>query len=319
MAKIKTIQVKGKEISVTEIGDQDYISLTDIVRDEEGEDLIRNWMRNRNTVEFLGLWETLNNESFKGVEFDTFRKEAGLNSFTLTPKKWIEGTGAIGIISKPGRGGGTYAHKDIAFEFATWLSPQFKLYLIKEFQRLKEQESNKYNIEWNIKRVLSKANYAIHTDAIKAHIIPVVNLPQDKEWLAYAEEADLLNMALFGCTAKQWREVNSAASADGKNLRDVASINELTVLSNLEALNATMIKQGLDKRARFMFLVDTAKDQLKSLNQLNFIKALKYTSNSTYTIALEEHKRGSDGNDLSGFNKKLKQALDHNPREDKDE
>lgn len=286
--KVKTIKVRGKEISITEINEQDYISLTDIVKGEDGEDHIRNWMRNRNTVEFLGLWETLNNDKFKGVEFDTFRKEAGLNSFNLTPKKWVERTDAIGIVSKAGRGGGTYAHKDIAFEFATWLSPQFKLYLIKEFQRLKEVENNSYNLEWSIKRVLSKVNYTIQTDAVKKYVIPTSNLPKEKEWLAYAEEADLINVALFGCTAKDWREANPNAHLEGKNIRDSASINELTVLSNLESLNATMIKQGMDKSIRFHHLVETAKDQIKALNQVDFIKYLKYTSSTTYPMAIEE-------------------------------
>lgn len=294
--KTKTIIVRGKEISLTEIKDQDYISLTDIVKGEDGDDHIRNWMRNRNTVEFLGLWETINNDTFKGVEFDTFRKQSGLNSFNLTPKKWTEHTNAIGIVSKSGRGGGTYAHKDIAFEFATWLSPQFKLYLIKEFQRLKEQENNTYNLEWNVKRIISKANYSIQTDAIKKYIIPSGKLPKEREWLAYAEEADILNVALFGCRAQDWRDANPQAYLDGKNIRDVASINELTVLSNLESLNAILIKKGLDKASRFHLLVETAKDQIEALHQVDFIKSLKQTSDSVYPTALknstEEEKKG---------------------------
>jgi hypothetical protein len=200
MAKTKKIEVQDKIISIVEYNDQDYICLTDMVRNEEGNDHIRNWMRNRNTVEYIGLWETLHNPNFKGVEFDTFRKQAGLNSFNLTPKKWIEATNAIGLVSKSGRYGGTYAHKDLAFEFGAWLSPMFKLLVIKEYQRLKEIETNKYNLEWNVKRILSKANYHIHTDAIKNHIIPVSNLQKETEWLIYAEEADLLNVALFNCT-----------------------------------------------------------------------------------------------------------------------
>jgi hypothetical protein len=205
-----------------------------MVRDEEGNDHIRNWMRNRNTIEFLGLWEQLNNPNFKSVEFDTLKKEAGLNSFNLTPKKWVETTNAIGIISKSGRQGGTYAHKDLAFEFGAWISPMFKLLLIKEFQRLKEIETNQFNLEWDVKRILSKANYSIHTDAIKNHIIPTLNVSKDKEWITYADEADVLNVALFGCTAKQWRESNPQLALEGKNMRDLASINQLTVLSNLE-------------------------------------------------------------------------------------
>ncbi len=208
MGKTKKIEVESKLISIVRQNEEDYISLTDMVRDENGSDHIRNWMRNRNTVEFIGLWETLHNPNFKPVEFDTFRKQAGLNNFNLTPKKWIEATNAIGIISKSGRYGGTYAHKDLAFEFGAWISPMFKLLLIKEFQRLKKIESNQYNLEWNVKRILSKTNYLIQTDAIKEHILPVKNYSKETEWLIYAEEADLLNVSMYGCTAKDWREAN---------------------------------------------------------------------------------------------------------------
>ncbi len=239
-------------------------------------------MRNRNTVEFIGLWETLHNPNFKGVEFDRFRKEAGLNSFNLTPKKWIEATNAIGIISKSGRYGGTYAHKDLAFEFGAWISPMFKLLLIKEFQRLKEIETNQYNLEWNVKRILSKTNYFIHTDAIKNYILPQKDYEKDKEWLIYAEEADLLNVALFKCTAKDWREANPKLAKKGMNIRDIASINELVVLSNLENLNALMIEQNIVKKERFNQLRKTAISQLDTLNSKDFIKSLKRLSDKTY-------------------------------------
>ena len=252
MAKTSKIEVDKKSISIIEQNNEDYICLTDMVRGEEGEDHIRNWMRNRNTVEFIGLWETLYNPDFKPVEFDTFRKQAGLNSFNLTPRKWTEATNAIGIISKSGRYGGTYAHKDIAFEFGSWISPMFKLLLIKEFQRLKEIEANQYNLEWNVKRILAKTNYHIHTDAIKNHIIPEKNYLKDKEWLVYAEEADLLNVALFGCTAKDWREANKEHADKGLNIRDFASINELVVLSNLENVNAILIERKEKKEDRFI-------------------------------------------------------------------
>ncbi len=222
MSKKSNINVENKTISIVQHNEQDYISLTDMVREKEGNDNIRNWMRNRNTVEFIGLWETLNNPHFKLVEFDTFRKQAGLNSFNLTPKKWIESTGAIGIISKSGRYGGTYAHKDLAFEFGAWISPLFKLLLIKEFQRLKEIESNIYNLGWNVKRILTKTNYTIHTDAVKEYILPNKNYEKDNEWLIFAEEADLLNVALFNCTAKDWREINQEKSSKGLNIRDFA-------------------------------------------------------------------------------------------------
>ena len=227
------------------------------------------------TVEFLGLWEQLNNPNFKGIEFDAFRIESGSNSFTLTPKRWIESTNAIGITSKSGRYGGTYAHKDIAFEFASWLSPTFKLYLITEYQRLKEVETNEYNLEWNVKRILSKTNYFIHTDAVKNYILPNKNYEKGTEWLTYAEEADLLNVALFNCTAKDWREANPELSKKSMNIRDIASINELAILSNLEALNAEMIKENIIKEERFLRLREIAKYQLSVLNDKDFMKTLK--------------------------------------------
>ncbi len=276
------IKVEEKLISIIKKDDQDYICLTDMVKDEEGSDHIRNWMRNRNTVEFIGLWETLHNPDFKGVEFDRFRKKAGLNSFNLTPKKWIEATNAIGIISKSGRYGGTYAHKDLAFEFGAWISPMFKLLLIKEFQRLKEIETNKYNLEWNVKRILTKTNYHIHTEAIKNYILPQKDYSKDNEWIIYAEEADLLNVALFNCTAKDWREANSELVEKGMNIRDIASINELVVLSNLENLNALMIERNIDKIERFNQLRKTALSQIEMLDNKDFIKSLKKLSDKTF-------------------------------------
>jgi hypothetical protein len=253
-----------------------------MIKGKEGNDHIRNWMRNRNTVEFIGLWETFHNPNFKGVEFDRFRKEAGLNSFNLTPKKWIEATNAIGIVSKSGRYGGTYAHKDLAFEFGAWISPMFKLLLIKEFQRLKEIETNQYNLEWNVKRILTKTNYHIHTDAIKNYILPQKEYEKDKEWIIYAEEADLLNVALFKCTAKDWRNANPELARKGMNIRDIASINELVVLSNMENLNALMIEQNIDKTERFNQLKKIAISQLKTLDNKDFIKSLKRLNDKTY-------------------------------------
>ena len=282
MAKTKTIEVDSKIISIIEYNEQDYISLTDMVRSEDGNDHIRNWMRNRNTVEYLGLWETLHNPNFKGVEFDTFRKQAGLNNFNLTPKKWIETTNAIGITSKSGRYGGTYAHKDLAFEFGAWISPMFKLLLIKEFQRLKEIESNKYNLEWNVKRILSKTNYLIHTDAIKEHIVPKKNYSKNNEWIAYAEEADLLNVAMYECTAKDWRDANPKYAKQGLNIRDFSSINELVVLSNLENLNAIMIGENIVKLERYKQLRKIAISQLNTLVNKDFMKSLKKLNDRTF-------------------------------------
>ena len=282
MTNNSQIEVENKLISIVKQDEQDYISLTDMVRGEEGSDHIRNWMRNRNTVEFIGLWETLNNPNFKPVEFDTFRKQAGLNSFNLTPKKWIEATNAIGLISRSGRYGGTYAHKDLAFEFGSWISPMFKLLLIKEYQRLKEIESNQYNLEWNVKRILTKTNYQIHTDAIKDCILPEKNYNKDKEWIIYAEEGDLLNVALFKCTAKDWREANPDKAKKGLNIRDFASINELLVLANLENLNSILIRNQIDKVERYRQLRDIVQVQLKSLDEKDFMKALKKVSDGIY-------------------------------------
>ena len=282
MSKVSKIEVENKIISIIKQNEQDYVCLTDMVRDENGNDHIRNWMRNRNTIEFIGLWEVLHNPNFKGVEFDTFRKQAGLNNFNLTPKKWIEATNAIGIISKSGRYGGTYAHKDLAFEFGAWISPMFKLLLIKEFQRLKEIETNKFNLEWNVKRILSKTNYHIQTDAIKEHILPQKNYAKDKEWLIYAEEADLLNVAMFTCTAQDWRNANPKHAKKGMNIRDFSSINELVVLSNLENLNAIMIAENIEKPERFIQLNKIAKSQLNTFDGKDFIKSLKRLNDNTF-------------------------------------
>ena len=277
MAPTKKILVNDVEITISEQKDRDdYICLTDMAhfRDKERTNyIIQNWMRLRSTIEFLGLWEHINNPDFKGIEFDAFRNSSGLNSFTLTPKQWIEKTNAIDIISKPGRYGGTYAHKDIAFEFGTWLSPAFKLYLIKEYQRLKEAESHPMLGEWNVKRILSKVNYTLHTDAVKSFVIPKVNVEQ--ALYAYADEADMLNLALWGCTAKQWREANPTYAAQGMNVRDTASINELVVLSNLESLNAELLKREVSKSDRFRMLYRIATEQLHHLNAIEADKKFK--------------------------------------------
>lgn len=228
-------------------------------------DVIKNWMRNRNTLEFLGAWEQIYNSGFKVVEFDHFKQQAGLHTFVLSASEWIEKINAIGIFVKKGRYGGTYAHKDIAFEFASAISPVFKLYLIKEFQRLKEGENNLHKVEWDAKRFLSKNNYLIQTDAIKHYIISNCNYRDDLRWLPYAEEADLLNVALFGFTAKAWRESNPEL-AKHSNVRDYATINELTVLSNLETHNAQMIREGQLKEERFQILKEIADYQMKILS-----------------------------------------------------
>lgn len=260
--KKSTMNVQGAAISVLSGNNEDFISLTDMARKFGGDDLIYSWMRNRNTLEFLGLWEQMHNPDFKGGEFETFRKEAGLNSFHLTPKKWASSTGAIGVQSRAGRhGGGTYAHKDIAFEFGSWLSPEFKLYLIKEFQRLKDDENRRLSLEWNLNRTLSKLNYRIHTDAIKAHIIPDI-VSSEQANFVYASEADVLNVALFCQTAKQWRDTNP--NKEG-NIREFASIEQLLVLANIEAMNAEFIRMGFSQSERLKKLNEIAILQLRSL------------------------------------------------------
>ncbi len=266
--KNKKIEVKGTLITVVKADIEDYISLTDIARfkDSKRTDyIIQNWLRNRNTIEFMGIWEKLNNQDFNPIEFEGFRKQAGLNSFVLTSKQWIEKTKAIGIISKAGRYGGTYAHKDIAFEFASWISVEFKLYLIKEFQRLKENEQKQ--LGWDVKRQLAKINYRIHTDAIKENLIPH-NLNAKQISFVYANEADVLNMALFGKTAKQWREQNTEKKG---NIRDYANVSQLVCLANLENLNAVFIDEGLQQADRLRRLNKIAIQQMKILLEDNSI------------------------------------------------
>ena len=235
---------------------------------EHTDTIIQNWMRNRNTIELLGFWESIYNPNFKPLEFEGFRKQAGLNSFVMTPKRWIETTNAIGIVSKSGRYGGTFAHKDIAFEFASWISIEFKLYVIKEFQRLKKEESDRLQLEWSYQRHLTKVNYHIHTDAIKENLIPR-ELSKAQISFVYANEADLLNVALFGITAKQWRDANQTAKG---NIRDEATIEQLVVLSNLESINAVLIQQGLEQPERLKQLNQIAITQMKSLVQNRTIK-----------------------------------------------
>ena len=272
MTKTSIMNVQGIEIALTTINEEDFICITDIVKAKGGDaraaDIIKNWIRNRSTIEFLGTWETLYNPNFKVVEFDHFRKEAGLPTFTMSVSNWIEKTGAIGIVSKAGRYGGTYAHKDIAFNFCMWISPVFQLYVVREYQRLVELERSELALSWNVKRLLSKANYHIHTDAIKNVILPKLNISQMKQGLVYASEADLLNMVLFDCTAKQWQEANPEL-AKTMNIRDTATINQLIVLSNIESLNAELIKQGVSKEDRFTILRRTAEEQLAVLISRN--------------------------------------------------
>lgn len=275
--KTSLITVQNVAVTIMSVDQNDYISLTDMAKARtdasRAADVIKNWLRSRTTLEFLGTWESMYNPEFKVVEFDHFKSEAGLHTFTLSAKEWIEKTNAIGMYVQAGRYGGTYAHKDIAFEFGSAISPVFKLYLLKEYQRLKDEENDRLKLEWTAKRFLSKNNYLIHTDAVKNYVLPQKNYTKNTEWLAYADEADLLNVALFGCTAKAWRDANPNL-AKHSNIRDYASIAELTVLSNLETHNAELIKSGMSKAERFATLSRIAQYQLQVLTEAERIKEL---------------------------------------------
>lgn len=269
--KSRIINVKGADITIATRHEQDYISLTDMVKSfEGGSALIEQWLKNKDTVLFLGVWEQLNNPGFNSPEFEGIRNEAGRNSFFLSTKKWIQATNALGLHAKAGRYGGTFAHKDIAFEFGSWLSPEFKLYLIKEFQRLKDEESRATSLEWNFQRTLSKVNYKIHTDTIKERLVPPRLAPAQTS-IIYASEADLLNVALFGLTAAQWRQDNPDQNG---NMRDAATLEQLVVLSNLESINAVLIHQGLGAQDRLVQLNAIAITQMRSLIGLNAMQQL---------------------------------------------
>jgi hypothetical protein len=271
-AKRTSIQVQGASIAILSRDKQDYISLTDMVKNFDGAGaLIEQWLKNKDTVLFLGVWEQINNPGFNSLEFEGIRNEAGRNSFFLSARKWIERTGAKGLIASAGRYGGTYAHKDIAFEFGSWLSPEFKLYLIKEFQRLKDEENNRLRLDWNLQRTLSKINYRIHTDAIKETLIPPT-VTKAQAAIVYANEADLLNVALFGQTAKQWRDTHPDAEG---NVRDQATLEQLVVLTNLESLNSVLVRQGLPAPERLLRLNEIAITQMRTLLADSGLKRLK--------------------------------------------
>ena len=276
MTKSRSLSVQGTPVSFITRHEQDYISLTDMVKRFGDESVLYGWLRNRNTVEFLGVWELINNPAFKPLEFERFKSQAGLNSFSLSPSKWVEATGAIGLFAKAGRGGGTYAHRDIAFEFGSWLSPEFKLYLITEFQRLKDEEARASSLEWNFQRTLAKVNYRIHTDAIKEHLVPR-QLTKAQTATLYASEADLLNVALFGMTAAEWRGANPSAVG---NMRDAATLEQLVVLSNMESINAVLIYQGIDAPERLRQLNPIAITQMRSLIGLAAVKQLGHSRQS---------------------------------------
>jgi len=288
---IKT-QIVAKEqiINVIRIDDKEFISLTDLARYADEDDPrypIQNWMRNKDVISYLGLWESIHNENFKGVEFDAFKNEAGSNKFKISPQKWIRETNAIGMISKSGNNGGTYARSDIALEFASWLSPEFKLYVIQEFQRLKKNEAYQNKIDWHANRVLASVSYVIHTDAIKSIIVPTLTEKQKK--FVYAEEADVLNVALFGMTAKEWRESNPNLAEDG-NIRDYTDLLHLVILSNLENINAELIEMGIPQSERLVRLNDMAKKQMELLRRNKSLKNLEYIENKVNDKLLIETK-----------------------------
>ena len=269
-----TIHANGIDIGIyTQDFQNEFISLTDIARykSDEAKDVIKNWMRSKDTIEFLGLWEKLHNNNFKGVEFDAFRNQAGSNAFTMSPTKWIETTGAIGIVCKSGRYGGTYAHSDIAFEFASWISAEFKLYIIMDYKRLKADENSRFSLNWNLNREISKLNYKIHTDAIKENLIPPELTPAQISF-TYANEADMLNVVLFGRTAKQWKDANPDIKG---NMRDGATLNQLLILTNLESYNAVLIHQGKNQKERMELLRQLALQQIHTLESISTDKLLK--------------------------------------------
>ena len=273
---VTKIDVKNNKVGILRVGNVDYISLTDLARyaDQYEPRLpIRDWMRNKEVISFLGLWEEIHNSDFKGGEFAPFKNEAGSNTFKMSPQKWIHVTNAIGIISKSGRyDGGTFAHPDIAFEFASWLSPEFKLYLIKEFERLKKNEAYQEKIEWNVNRILSKVNYLVHTDAVKNFIVPT--LTEEQKRYVYAEEADVLNVALFGITAREWKDKNPLLAKEG-NMRDYTDLLHLVILNNLENSNAEFIKLGISQQDRLIKLNESAKNQIEILKNNSINNLLK--------------------------------------------
>ena len=323
MNKLQKIIVNNTPVSVYTKDNEDYICLTDMSGAKEGDaraaDVIKNWLRTVSTIEYLGTWETLYNPNFKVAEYDHFRRSAGVASFTLSVNGWVEATNAIGIFSKSGKNGGTYAHRDIAMEFGAAISPIFKIYLYKEYQRLKEVESNQYNLEWDVRRLMTKVNYVLHTDAVQKHIIPKSILPIEKQGIEYANEADLLNVALYGYTAKQWKEANPQLALNGKNMRDFSSITDLLIMSNLESLNSEMIKLNTPKKDRFKLLHNMAIEQREKFDKVDMIKSIKKTEPTTYLNAenlthdeieseskkdiLEANKRN-----LTEFNKRLKKG-----------
>lgn len=285
--KHSSLKVQDYSISMFSDGDKDFICLTDMVKAQEGDFFISDWIRNANTLDYISAWEQLYNPDFNYGEFAIIRSGAGSNNYKVSVKELMEKTNLISIRATAGRYGGTYAHKDIAFHFGMWINPVFQLYIVKEYQRLKEVESNQYNLEWDVRRLMTKVNYVLHTDAVQQHIIPNSTFSIDKQWIEYANEADILNLALYGCTAKQWKETNPQHALDGKNMRDFSSITDLLIMSNLESLSSQLIKLNTPKDRRFDLLHKMAKEQREQFDKVDIIKSLKKTNPMTYISAEE--------------------------------
>ncbi len=324
MSKHSKLIVQNTEISITTIDKEDYICITDMVKAQEEAFFVSDWIRNANTLDYIAAWEQMYNPNFNYGEFAIIRSRAGANNFKVSIKELTEKTKLICLRATAGRYGGTYAHKDIAFHFGMWISPVFQLYIVKEYQRLKEVESNQYNLEWDVRRLMTKVNYVLHTDAVQKHIIPKSVLPIEKQGIEYANEADLLNLALYGYTAKQWKETNPQHALNGKNMRDFSSITDLLIMSNLESFNAQLINLNTPKNTRFSFLRKMALEQKEQFNKVDMIKSIKKIKPTTYLNAEnmtpdeieEESKKDileANKKNLLEFNKKKNQGLDSKP------
>lgn len=340
MSKVQKLIIDETEIALIQINGKDHICLTHMIQAKDGDFFISDWLRNSNTLEYLAAWESLNNPDFNYGEFAIIRNASGVNSFKISVKEWNSRTNAIGLHAKTGRYGGTYAHIDIAFNFGMWISPAFQLYIVREYQRLKELESNQYNLEWNVRRLMTKVNYGLHTDAVQKHIIPKSTLPEIKKGIEYATEADLLNLVVYGYTAKQWKESNPKHALNGKNMRDFSSITDLLIMQNIETVSSELIKRETTRSNRYNYLKKMADELREQFNKVDIMKSLKKTSETTYIDAenltheqiqeeskkdileanrknLKAYEEQKKSKKLSDYNKKLKKGLDWNPKKHK--
>ena len=324
MSKFQKLVVNETEIALTQVKGEDFICLTHMMKAKDGDFFISDWLRNSNTLEYLAAWETMSNPDFNYGEFAIIRNASGVNSFKISVKEWVSRTKAIGVQAKTGRYGGTYAHKDIAFNFGMWISPVFQLYIVKEYQRLKEAENNEYNLEWDVRRLMTKVNYVLHTDAVQKHIIPKSTLPEIKKGIEYATEADLLNLAVYGYTAKQWKESNPKHALNNKNMRDFSSITDLLIMQNIETVSSELIKRETSRSDRFKYLKKMADELRAQFDKVDIMKSLKKTNANTYIdadnmtpdqIESESKKDILEANkkNLSKFNQNLVKATKFNP------